>query len=81
MSALDADAVTDLVPLLLSGQQLGRPEVLYTRGRHVVIESTDGRDLVAEFDGEVWDGARTRLTVDVIPAALRVLVPVIQPCG
>jgi diacylglycerol kinase (ATP) len=81
MSALDAEAVTDLVPLLLGGQQLGRPEVRYTRGRHVVIESTDGRDLVAEFDGEVWDGARNRLTIDVVPGALRVLVPVNQPCG
>ncbi|MCW2529951.1 MAG: vlmJ [Pseudonocardiales bacterium] len=81
MSALDSDAVTELVPLLLSGQHLGRPEIRYTRGRHVVIESTDGRDLVTEFDGEVWDGARSRLTIDVLPAALCVLVPLVQPCG
>jgi diacylglycerol kinase (ATP) len=73
IDALDAAAVAELVPLIPAGTHLGRPDVHYARGRRVVIERTDDHPLVAEFDGSVWDAAGHRLTIDVVPSALRVL--------
>ena len=73
IDALDSAAVAQLLPLMPSGQHLGRPDVRYARGRTVVIERTDGRPLVAEYDGSVWDGAGSRLTVEIVPNALRAL--------
>jgi diacylglycerol kinase (ATP) len=81
IAALDAEAVAELVPLMPTGQHLSRPEVRYSRGRRVVIERTDGEGLVAEFDGDVWDAAGPRLTIEIVPNALRVLAPAIAPCG
>jgi diacylglycerol kinase (ATP) len=73
IDALDAAAAAGLVPLMAVGGHLGRPDVHYARGRTVVIERTDGLPLVAEFDGTVWDAAGSRLTIDVLPRALRAL--------
>jgi diacylglycerol kinase (ATP) len=81
IDALDAAAVAELLPLVPAGAHLGRPDVHYGRGRTVVIERTDGRPLVAEFDGSVWDAAGARLTVEVMPNALRVLGAADCPCG
>jgi len=81
IAALDAEAVQTLVPLMPGGTHLSRDEVTYTRGRHVVIERIDGDPLVAEYDGEVWDAAGPRLTIEVLPSALRALAPVQPPCG
>jgi diacylglycerol kinase (ATP) len=81
IAALDSAAVAELVPLMPTGQHLSRPEVRYSRGRRVVIERTDGEGLVAEFDGDVWDAAGPRLTIEIVPNALRVLAPAIAPCG
>jgi hypothetical protein len=44
------------------------------------VERTDGRPLVAEFDGSVWDTAGPRLTVDVLPNALLALAAADGPC-
>jgi diacylglycerol kinase (ATP) len=73
IDALDATTVQEMAPLITEGTHLGRPEVRYGRGRQVLVERTDGGRLVAEFDGCVWDAAGSRLTVEVVPAALRVL--------
>jgi diacylglycerol kinase (ATP) len=73
IDALDSAAVAEVLPLIPTGRHLGRPEVRYARGRTVVIERTDGRALVAEFDGSVWDAAGSRLTVDIAPNALLAL--------
>lgn len=73
IGALGQQAVAELVPLMPSGAHLGHPDVHYARGRRVVVERTDGRPLVAEWDGTVWDAAGSRLTVGVVPAALSVL--------
>jgi diacylglycerol kinase (ATP) len=81
IAALDASAVAELVPLMPTGAQLGRSEVHYARGRTVVIERTDGRPLVAEFDGSVWDDAGPRLTVDIVPSGLRAIGASDCPCG
>ncbi|MCW2633957.1 MAG: vlmJ [Blastococcus sp.] len=73
IAALDHATVAELLPLIPEGTHLGRPDVRYARGRRVVVERTDGRPLVAEFDGSVWDAAGPRLTAEVLPGALRTL--------
>ena len=80
IDALDAAATAALVPLMPTGAHLGRSDVHYARGHTVVIERTDGRPLVAEFDGSVWDDAGPRLTVDVVPRGLRVVAAADCPC-
>jgi diacylglycerol kinase (ATP) len=75
IGALSGPAVAELAELVPSGGHVGRPEVTCGRGRRVTIERTDGEALVAEFDGEVWAGAGTTLTVEVVPGALPVLAP------
>src|SRR6516162_8658952 len=73
IGALRAAAVAEFVPLMTTGQYLGRPDVRYARGTSVIVERTDGLPLVAEFDGSVWDAAGSRLTVEVVPHALLAL--------
>jgi diacylglycerol kinase (ATP) len=73
MGPLDAAAVAEVAPLVPIGAHLDRPDVTYARGHHVVIERTDGDSLVAEFDGEVWDAAGSRLTIDIIAHAVPAL--------
>jgi diacylglycerol kinase (ATP) len=73
IAALSPAAVAEFVPLMATGQYLGRPDVRYARGTSVIIERTDGLPLVAEFDGSVWDAAGSRLTVEVVPHALLAL--------
>lgn len=81
IAALDAEAVQTLVPLVPGGTHLSRDEVTYARGQHVVIERVDGQPLIAEYDGDVWDAAGSRLTIEVLPRALRALAPLHPPCG
>jgi diacylglycerol kinase family enzyme len=73
IAALSPAAVAEFIPLMATGQYLGRPDVRYARGTSVIIERTDGLPLVAEFDGSVWDAAGSRLTVEVVPQALLAL--------
>ena len=70
---LNDAAVAEVALLVLSGEHLQHPAVSYARGRRVTIERTDGLPLLAEYDGDVWEEAGPRLTVDVLPGALRVL--------
>jgi diacylglycerol kinase (ATP) len=79
--ALDEAATAALVPLVPTGEHVRLPQVRSGRGRRVEVVRTDGRPLLAEFDGEVWDAAGSRLTVEVLPRALRVLAPLTPPCG
>jgi diacylglycerol kinase (ATP) len=81
IEALDAAGAAELLPLMPTGGQLGRHNVHYARGRTVVIERTDGRPLIAEYDGSVWDAAGARLTIDVRPRALRAIGAADRPCG
>jgi len=81
IDALSPAAVAELVPLMATGQYLGRPDVRYTRGTSVIVERTDGLPLVAEFDGSVWDAAGSRLTIEIVPDALLALAAVDGPCG
>lgn len=81
IDALSPAAVAELVPLMATGQYLGRPDVRYTRGTSVIVERTDGLPLVAEFDGSVWDVAGSRLSIEIVPDALLALAAVDGPCG
>ncbi|HXZ63247.1 MAG TPA: diacylglycerol kinase family protein [Streptosporangiaceae bacterium] len=73
IDALNPAAVAELVPLMATGQYLGRPDVRYARGTSVIVERTDGLPLVAEFDGSVWDAAGARLSIEIVPNALLAL--------
>jgi diacylglycerol kinase (ATP) len=73
IAALSPAAVAEFVPLMATGQYLGRPDVRYARGASVIIERTDGLPLVAEFDGSVWDAAGSRLSIEIVPGALLAL--------
>jgi len=71
--ALNPAAVAEFAPLMATGQYLGRPDVRYARGTSVIVERTDGLPLVAEFDGSVWNAIGSRLSVEIVPGALRAL--------
>jgi diacylglycerol kinase (ATP) len=73
IDALGPAVVAEFVPLMTTGQYLGRPDVRYARGTSVIVERTDGLPLVAEFDGSVWDAAGSRLSIEIVPDALRAL--------
>jgi diacylglycerol kinase (ATP) len=73
IDALSPGSVAELVPLMATGQYLGRPDVRYARGTSVIVERTDGLPLVAEFDGSVWDAAGSRLSIEIVPGALLAL--------
>jgi diacylglycerol kinase (ATP) len=73
IGALTGAGVDEVASLILTGEHLGRPDVTYARGRVVVVERTDGRPLVAEYDGSVLTGLGSRLTAEVLPGALTVL--------
>jgi diacylglycerol kinase (ATP) len=77
IDALNPAAIAELVPLMTTGQYLGRRDVRYTRGTSVIVERTDGLPLVAEFDGSVWDAAGSRLSIEIVPDALSALA--LQP--
>ena len=81
IDVLNPAAVAELVPLMATGQYLGRPDVHYARGTSVIVERTDGLPLVAEFDGSVWDTAGSRLTIEIVPNALLALAATDGPCG
>ena len=78
---LDVCVVGDLLPLrdlpalALDGGHVGRAGVVYARGRRVVVERTDGRPLVFEYDGDLVSAPSSLFTLDVLPGALRVLAP------
>ena len=63
----------EMMELTRTGSHLGLPGVVYERGRSVRIERTDGRPLWFEHDGEVLPLNRDSYTVDIVPAAVRVL--------
>jgi diacylglycerol kinase (ATP) len=73
IDALSPAAVAELLPLMTTGQYLGRPDVHYARGTSVIVERTDGLPLVAESDGSVWDAASSRLSIEIVPDALLAL--------
>ncbi|MEV7719608.1 diacylglycerol kinase family protein [Streptomyces sp. NPDC088184] len=70
---------TDVPELLRTGAHVGLDATVYTRGRRVVLERTDGQPLCFEHDGELIADCGSRLTVDVLPGALPVLCAPADP--
>jgi diacylglycerol kinase (ATP) len=81
IGALTATQTQQLLPLVMTGQHLSQPGVSYHRGSTVVIERLDGRPLVAEYDGTVWDAAGTTITTQIRPQSISVIAPPTPPCG
>jgi diacylglycerol kinase (ATP) len=79
IAAPDAWIAHEIAGRLLDGSHLGHSGVHYAQGIQVVIERTDGSPLVSEYDGEVLRAKRRRLTVEVIPAALQLVIPPLVP--
>ncbi|MGX4732106.1 diacylglycerol/lipid kinase family protein [Kitasatospora griseola] len=65
----------ELPGLTARGDHVGRPEVVYARGRRIVIERTDGSPLTFEHDGELVRTSASRYTIEVLPNVLPVLAP------
>lgn len=66
----------ELPGLTVDGGHVGRPEVVYRRGRQVTVERTDGEPLSFEHDGEYFTGKpTTSFTLDVVPHAVAVRAP------
>jgi YegS/Rv2252/BmrU family lipid kinase len=63
------------LPKAIRGAHVGDPRITMLRARNIEIESEDGFPFHA--DGEVIDAARRRLTVRVVPGALKVRVPAV----
>jgi diacylglycerol kinase (ATP) len=81
IDALDAAAVLELSDPLARGAHLDDRRVHYGQGRRVVIEREDGHHLVSEYDGNVLEAPGPRLTVELWPVPLDLVVPLAFPCS
>jgi diacylglycerol kinase (ATP) len=61
--------------LTRDGGHVDCPEVVYERGRQVVIARTDGEPLTFEHDGELQSDPVHRYTLEVLPNVLSVIAP------
>ncbi len=68
--ALSRFGILGLVPHVLRGTHVGRRGVTSLRTRRVTLESET--PLVVHADGEIVERAATRLSIEVLPGALRV---------
>ncbi|HET9139835.1 diacylglycerol/lipid kinase family protein [Actinophytocola sp.] len=64
----------EMLGLARAGRHVTRSGVVYARGRRVTFERTDGEPLWFEHDGEVLPAANGAFTLDVLPAAVAMLV-------
>ena len=58
----------------MKGTQKGNKHITFVRGKHVVIETADGR-LPAHADGETISIDANRLEVDCLPNMIDIIVP------
>jgi diacylglycerol kinase (ATP) len=70
----DAEEAAALLLLAMDGAHLDHAGVRYAQGRTVTLECLDG-PLPFEHDGDVWRGDEPGLTLNVVPAAVPVVVP------
>ncbi|GIF15668.1 diacylglycerol/lipid kinase family protein [Actinoplanes teichomyceticus] len=79
---IDATVPAEQVPeLITDGGHIGRPGVVYARGKRVTISSTDHTPVPFEHDGELVRGDHRRFTVEVLAAALPVACHAGRPVG
>ncbi|MDP9072718.1 MAG: diacylglycerol kinase [Actinomycetota bacterium] len=79
IAAVDHAARDEIAALVLTGDHLAHPAVRYARGRRVTIERSDGRPLVAEYDGDLWLRPGPTMTIDVLAGALALLASIEPP--
>jgi len=63
--------ILGLVPLIMLGRHAGHPRLRFARARRVLIEA--GEPLDMELDGELPLAPATRIAIEVLPGALRVM--------
>jgi len=73
VEAMGRGSVMGRLPRALKGSHTGEAWATMLRAREIRIESSDGFPFHA--DGEVVDTARNRLTVKIVPGALKVIAP------
>jgi diacylglycerol kinase (ATP) len=78
---LDGDGFVALAGPITAGAHLAEPGVAYGQGRVITVERLDGRPLVLETDGDLWDGAGPSCTVSVRPNAVGVFAPIEPVAG
>ena len=66
--------ILGLIPHFLRGTQAGQPEVQSGRASRITVEALEGV-LPAQTDGEIICIDGTRLEVELLPSALKVLIP------
>ena len=71
----------ELAQRIMTGTHLGHPGVAYVQGRQVRLTRDDGEPLCFEHDGEMWQGRDGVLTLQVVPAAVPVLAPLLAVAG
>ena len=81
LAEMSGAELSELAPAVMAGEHLGDPRVSHARGRQVVIERTDGKPLVIEYDGEVAEKPISTLTIDVLPGTLPFVAPVVPVAG
>ncbi|MFL6143069.1 MAG: diacylglycerol/lipid kinase family protein [Labedaea sp.] len=64
----------EMLALTRTGEHLIRSGVVYARGRRITLERTDGRPVWFEHDGEVLPETGGSYTLEVVPAAVPMLV-------
>lgn len=69
----------EILTLTRTATHLTLPGVVYMRGRRITIERSDGEPVWFEHDGEVLAGAGSSFTLEVVPAAVPVLVGAAMP--
>jgi len=79
IGTLDDVALSEVATLALTGDHLDHPRVTYARGRTIRLEHAEGKPLLGEFDGDVWEQAGPALTIKVLPRSIRMLAPVEWP--
>jgi diacylglycerol kinase (ATP) len=71
----------EMLRLARTGAHVARPGVIYARGRHVVIERTEGAPVWFEHDGEVANDLGATFTFDVVPHGVPMRVGAVADRG
>lgn len=71
----------DVPKLTRDGGHLGRPGVVYARGRRISVSDTDGEPMWFEHDGELLPREHSTVTLEVMPGLLPTVCRGDRPIG